>query len=264
MFIDETFTPQIELTKGEYANGERVMAAGKPFVRFFNQSMQLGFESQEAQRPVFTTVPFMELRHPGERDTICRRATRDDAMRWIQEWKAYQAGRNEGPQGTPMSILFPSDPGICNTLKALDVHTVEQLAELTDTALGNIGMGARDWMMKAQRYMEAVEKGKGFGALEAEVEKRTTAITDLRNENRMLKQRLDDLDAAIRSGAIAQQHAGVGAMHLQGGFSQPGGEAGASTRYAPRVPEQPQDDFIDADDETPEAPRRGPGRPRRN
>lgn len=143
-----------------------------PFVTFYPRSIPMGLKSQEAGRPIFDSVLFVRIQHPGERDCIDRRAMDEDARRYPKEYRGYMENRkSEGYSGTPLSVLFPAHPDTVEILRFHRVMTVEHLAHLSDTALHNVGMGAAEWKDKAIRYLDAVKAGAGFTAGEAEREK---------------------------------------------------------------------------------------------
>ncbi len=105
-------------------------------------------------------VDFVQLSHPGESlNQIDRRVSDEDKRRWPQEWQRYQDGKDQIPDGIPIATLFKAHPGILRTLERENVLTVEQLANLSATAIQSIGMGCQDWVTSAKRYLEHVSKG---------------------------------------------------------------------------------------------------------
>ncbi len=59
--------------------------------------------------------------------------------------------------GTPISVWPLVDVRMAATFKHLGIQTVEQLAEISDTAIGNIGMGGRDWVRKAKDWIQSAQ-----------------------------------------------------------------------------------------------------------
>jgi hypothetical protein len=140
------------------------------FVEFVSRSVQDEVQSRDAGRPVFVQVDYVRIRQPGERDEILRPAHRGDQQRFARRWQAYQEGRQELPAGTPLSILFPNNPEVVENLKYDKIFVVEQLAALNDTAIGNIGLGGRQFVDKAKAFLAAASNGKGLQELFAEVD----------------------------------------------------------------------------------------------
>jgi hypothetical protein len=140
------------------------------FVKFETKSVLDQVASREQGRPIHVSVPYVHIQQPGERDYTHRPATQEDSMRFRRQWEAYQAGKTEGPEGSPLSLLFPNNPEIVDNLKYFKVSTVEQLAELNDTQIQNLGIGGRQFHEAAKKYLSAADKGKDFHALARKVE----------------------------------------------------------------------------------------------
>lgn len=140
------------------------------FVEFYSRPVQDEVASRDANRPVNKQVDYVRIRQPGERDEINRPAHNGDVQRFRNHWQAYQEGRQAIPEGTPLSILFPNNPEIVENLKYDKVFVVEQLADLTDTQIQNIGMGGRQWADKAKTFLKAANSGRGFATLNAKLD----------------------------------------------------------------------------------------------
>jgi hypothetical protein len=140
------------------------------FVEFYSRSVRDEVASKSADRPVHVQVDYVRIRQPGERDEINRPAHDGDRRRFSRHWQAYQEGRQATPDGTPLSILFPNNPEIVENLKYDKIFVVEQLAELNDTQIGNIGLGGRQFVDKAKAFLKAANSGRGFAQLTAKVD----------------------------------------------------------------------------------------------
>jgi len=159
------------------------------WVRFFTQSVQNSWKSQETGRPVFEPKDFIELIQPGERDKLVREVRDEDKYRFPRKWEAYQAGLAQAPDGTPLSILYPSEPHIVDMMRLLVIHTIEQLAGLTEQGIQRLGMGGREHVARAKRYLEAAEKFSGVNAMQS-------ALDAARDEIATLKAQVEQLLAA--------------------------------------------------------------------
>lgn len=136
-------------------------------VKFYSKPMPDYLKSKEAGRPIFSSVDFVELRQPGERDTYDQPVTQEMIMRFPRHWAAYKEGKEQVTLGTPLSLLFADNLAIVENLKYFRIVTVEQLANINDTQVQNIGLGGQQFRQKAKDYLEKSEKGKGFHELEA-------------------------------------------------------------------------------------------------
>jgi hypothetical protein len=260
-----------------YDNGPR------PYVQFRAVSVQHGAESLNAGKPVFKSIVYMKLQHPGERDFIDRPATREDAQRFSEEYRAYCQGREDRPDGAPLEVLFPNHGDVVSMLHFHRIYTVEMLARLNDTQLQNIGMGGYEWQQKARRWLDAMEKGdKGFAALEEQQRKLSIDNTRLREQNSAMNAQIQGLTNQIASLTNTLMQMGVAApgtmIHgLQGmAPAMVGNTLGADEHVyqapAPGTKEEVAElmsgDVFQEDlkpvTASEDEPRRGPGRPRRN
>jgi hypothetical protein len=152
------------------------------FVQFFKGTRQNGFKSQNAGTPVFEPVDMVRIRQPGERDENVREVRDEDKQRWPQKWAAYVAGNEVGAEGTPLALLFPTEPEVVETLKYHRIITVQQLAALSDTGIQNVGLGARDMQAKARRFLEAADGAAKHQLIEAEIRKRDEQIAAMQDQ----------------------------------------------------------------------------------
>lgn len=95
-------------------------------------------------------------------------------------------------QGTPIDQWPMVDAPFAATLKALKIFTVEQLAELTDTAKQHLGMGADTWVKKAQNWLAAAKDGAAVSRMTAELAERDAVIADLKRQMAELAARVDE------------------------------------------------------------------------
>lgn len=161
-------------------NGQMMEFQDRALARFEMMPEIQKHASQEAGRPIYTEVPYVRIVQPGERDELVRRATDRDKMRFARAWTAFERNQQgQTMEGTPLSVLFPHNPGVVKTLDFLNVRTVEQLASLGDTQLQNIGLGAREWQDAAKRFLASAERGQGFQEIEAQIDAKDNQIAKL-------------------------------------------------------------------------------------
>lgn len=140
-------------------------------VMFSNEAVQNNVKSNEAGRPIFDTVPFVRIQQPGERDFIKRAATQHDKLRFRRQWDDFQRGEQPVDSGTPLSILFPANPDVIENLKYFGIRTVEHLANATDTAIQNIGLGGFQWRDMAKAFIAKSDGGAEFTSVLARLER---------------------------------------------------------------------------------------------
>lgn len=157
-------------------------------VRFETVMQESHFKSMEAGRPVYEPVEVMFVRQPGERDETAVKVREHHKYEFPRQWAAYQEGRAPIPEGTPLDILFPADKAIVHHLRTLGVFVVEQLASLTEEGQRRVGMGVRDYVARAQKFLEMAEKAAPMQQMRAELEQRDAEIQALKDQMAMLAQ----------------------------------------------------------------------------
>lgn len=158
-------------------------------VEFYNNSVPDPIKSREAGRPVYVDVPYRKSFQPGEArlSTIDRPATAQDRIDYPRQWQAFLEGKNEDVTGSPLSLLFPASPATVTNLNQLGVRTIEQLADLKDSALQEIGLGGREFQSRAKAYLANADDGKGFHDLSSQVDALTLELKKLSDRNTALE-----------------------------------------------------------------------------
>lgn len=94
--------------------------------------------------------------------------------------KMYKEGNDGGHIGTPLALLNMS-PGTIASLKARGIHTVEMLADMTDTGGGEL-MGFRTDRETAQKFLALREKNAPLVAVKALEEQHAKEIASLHRQ----------------------------------------------------------------------------------
>ena len=127
-------------------------------VEFHVETEHQAFESEKEGRPVFKEVPFIQILFPGDSTKkVYRPATEDDKTRFPRHWAVFQSMGEQLHEGTPVEQWAPISKSMAATLKALGVHTVEQLAAISDNAL--TWLGARELREDAKTYLATAKDG---------------------------------------------------------------------------------------------------------
>ncbi len=136
------------------------------------------FKSKEANTAIYDDVVMIEIIQPGEKEPVRQMANAWHKRRFPKQWENFQKGVTSVTSGTPLEMLMPGEPGAVLNLKALNVHTIQQLANLTDTAIGNIPFG-RDLVNRAKQYLGTVAHGAEYHALQKQAEDSAAKIEAL-------------------------------------------------------------------------------------
>jgi hypothetical protein len=138
-------------------------------------------ESEDGQ-PVFKTVDYVKIQQPGERDLFDAPATEEHKHRFPRQWDLYRSGK-EQHDGTPLALMFVGDRAhIAEMLKARKVFTVEQLANLSEDGVSRIGMGARQLVEQAKRFLDTMKRGHASAETERRMRELEQQVEGLRNE----------------------------------------------------------------------------------
>lgn len=169
----------------------RFGAENQVFAIFYRGTKRDNFASQENGFPIEKGVDMVEIRQVGERDSLRREVTDTDKARWPQRWAAYQQNRQQVQEGTPLDLLFPKNPEVVATLKANNIHTIQALDVVPDSVtLPFIG----EHKAKARMFLEGIDKGKGFHALEKKLEDAEFRNLELEDRLKALEARLATID----------------------------------------------------------------------
>lgn len=123
-------------------------------VMFYRGTRPNAPKSRAAGVPMVDPVDMIRVVHPGERDIMEYEVTADDPkgfrVRFPRQWAAYEKGQEQRASGTPLEMLYPDAPDMVTNLQALHIHTVQQLAALSDSGMGNLpfGLSARNLAKK--------------------------------------------------------------------------------------------------------------------
>lgn len=138
------------------------------FARFEKIARLNKFKSKKGL-PVYEDEVVLKVIHPGEKDHIVILADDIHKMRFPKQWEAFQNGEDQTKSGTPLELLFPSEPGTVATLKGVNVFTIQQLANLDDTGLLHIPMG-RTLSERAKLYLSKAREGSKFHDMQSQID----------------------------------------------------------------------------------------------
>ena len=157
-------------------------------ISFYDREVQNEFKTNEEGRPIFEMKCYIRKVPPGDKLVeIDRKATPADFLRYPKEYEMYLKHQTTPVQGTPLEAWAQITRAQVREYQALNIFTVEQLAELPDS-YGHKIMGFQNWKQKAQAFLMAA-KGQGeFDRLQTELKKRDEEIERMKaNENATAK-----------------------------------------------------------------------------
>ena len=154
------------------------------FVQFYTDAVELKAESEKQGRPIFQDMAHIRKLIPGDTSNVVERVAKDyDKRMYPREWEVFHRQQAEGMVGTPLEQWPQITRGQVKESKYFEVHTVEQLSELSDTSCGKMGMGFFDLRDRAKAYLQAA--------------KSTALETAQAAENQRLRDEMDALKAQL-------------------------------------------------------------------
>jgi hypothetical protein len=128
-------------------------------------------ETEIEGRPIYHDVEHVRILVPGDKlNQIDRVASIDDKNRFPEHYAKYKAGKGDEVVGTRLEIVPWMTRSKVEEYKYFGIHTVEQLAEASDS-VGQKFPGFNQDKSKAQKFLEATNGTDArVKALEAQVE----------------------------------------------------------------------------------------------
>lgn len=185
-FAAPTFIPPIQ---GNQAARVTYGADDALAVRFYKRAVHMGALSDAAGRPIYEERIYIEIVIPSDTQTksiIDREASEDDKRRFHRHWAAFEGGNERPVIGTPLEVWPQLDVAMVAMLKHSSVHTVEQLAALSDIQLTPLQPHGLALRQQAQGFLEAAKDGALVSKLEAVNADLQAQLDDMRKQIDML------------------------------------------------------------------------------
>lgn len=187
---DVMITPQVA------AQGYGLVSHGTDaacIVRFFEEDREVSV--LEGQEPRTRRMEMIEIKFAGQKNTVvARKSTAQDRERFYAQYQAFKNGL-EGPVGTPLEQAPFVAANARTLLQKLDVHTIEQLAALSDQTLQAVRLPhARQLREQARSFVARGPERAAAGAQQAMMQ---AALTEERHKSAALEERLARLEALL-------------------------------------------------------------------
>lgn len=165
-------------------------------VRFFRKAKQNPDKTQEAGRPIFDEVDYVQVMIPGDRNATNMRPVRPGDIQRFQKqyehWKSTQS--NEMVSGTPLEAWGVLSLAQVEEFRYFGVRTIEHMAELRDDVCMKI-TGALQLKQRAVQFMQIAKDEAPMRKVQAELDKRDGEIETLRQAIAEQAQQLKELRA---------------------------------------------------------------------
>jgi len=154
----------------------------KLYVNFYIRADLNSFKSAQEGRPIFDEVDYIRIIIPGDKNSILdTQVTEEHKHRFENQYQRFKKNQEQAVSGTPLEVWPQMTVGQVAELKAMNVHTVEQLADMPDQLAQKI-MGNHGLRAKAKLFLDAAAGEAGNTKMVAELEKRDNEIKLLRDQ----------------------------------------------------------------------------------
>lgn len=174
--------------------GEQRPGDEKLYVRFFIDTLPDEKATNEAGRPIYKEVEFVEIMQPGNKDSVIQRPVRkNDIQRFPRQYQQFKNNMEETVEGTPLEAWPLLSRAQVEELRYFNVRTVEQLASMTDANAQNF-VGMQNLKLKAQAFLETTGQSSEGAKLAQKVEDQELQIQTLSENNEALMKRIQELE----------------------------------------------------------------------
>jgi len=146
-------------------------------VKFSVHSELSQYKSKLKGMPIYDDVEIVTILNPGEKEPVIVQADEFHKRRFPKQYEAFKQGLSVEHTGTPLEMLFPSQPSTVKALKVHNIYSIQQLSRIDDNAISQIPMG-RSLVEKAQKYLAEAQSGQGFHQME-EMQRKIDQLTAL-------------------------------------------------------------------------------------
>lgn len=172
----------IEVTPAHYTDMAGVKAVDTSIVIFHDVVRPDGKASKEHGRPMFKTVVYCNKITPGDKlFNHDQPATEQDKRDHPLAWERYEKKQTQQISGTPLEAWPILTTIQVHELKALNIFTVEQLADLPDQFAQRI-MGYNMLRSKAKAFIDAAKSTVSADQMREQLAQRDKTIAEMQRQ----------------------------------------------------------------------------------
>ena len=167
-----------------------------------------GHASRKAGRIIHKNVEMVLILFAGSNNqSIRRKVLPHDQQVYAQQYAAFKKGSTKQVDGTALTEWPAIDRATAESLKIANIFSVEQLANLSDGDLMNLGMGADKWRQKAIDWLNISQGNADQMAMQEKLRDMQDQLEQMRAENAKLHmanenhRRVNEIAAATKGGA---------------------------------------------------------------
>lgn len=174
---------------------------------FRNVSVKNEVKSREAGRPIHDDQEIVEIRFPGSEACYVFPAHAVSASGWVKDpftgeqstqtyaerfrhqYQQFKERVQQTKSGTPLDYAAFLTEARRSELRALNIYTIEALAEVDGQPLKNLGIQGREFKNKAMEYIDETKKGAPNLQLLEQLEQLKARNAILEEDQKVLTQR---------------------------------------------------------------------------
>lgn len=176
---------------GQYLRGE---GDGRTMPIFFVHAEPDPIMSEKEGRPMFRDVEKVKLHFAGNPYSVPVLEVNDEIRAQYKiQYDAFKKTGDMAIVGTPLKEWASLSVSRIAELNALNIFSVEHIANLDDLGIQRLGMGARELVAKAKAYLDSAKGNSPIEALATENVRQAEEIELLKRTVSELKTGLDAL-----------------------------------------------------------------------
>lgn len=153
-------------------------------VKFYNKAVLQSAKSKVEGRQIFEDVEYVSIRIPGDKTTQVERPVREeDRERFRSRYESFKNRETQKVEGTPIGMLPGLTPAEIENWQARGFETLEQISGMTEQAITRSGLGARDIVNRAKKYLE----GSNY------TDQLKVEIDELKEQNKELTKKINEI-----------------------------------------------------------------------
>jgi hypothetical protein len=192
---------EMDMTKMAMEPTSGVYEGDQLSIKTYVEKVHNKAKSKEAGRPIYEDLPHMAIRAPGSKDTFITVVGEIEKKRYYKHWNAFVERQEQVLiEGTPLEEWSGITRSEAEELKFFKIHTVEQLAGMSDTNAQNF-RGMNNTRRKAQAYLAMSDvESKAEAVADA-----TARVVELEGQNEELAARLKALEESSAGGVDSKE-----------------------------------------------------------
>lgn len=148
--------------------------------------------------PKYRPADVITIWTPGDRfNKIEREATEQDKLRFKQRYDEFKSGQKPSETGCPLEMWPAINKALVMELKYHNIHTVEQLAALSDGNAQQVGP-INELKRKALDYLKTAKDSEHINKMRAEISKRDLELETLQKVVEAQGKKIEELSRAKR------------------------------------------------------------------